>query len=201
MRERWEQAGKETRYRPRKGIKLRAAQQSTLEAARAADGEETRNFVRRKSPNMGRVGFQLGRLHTTKKSQAIVKRADIRHSDNDVSSNAEFQRHLVTDPEEFFRVFEYLVCDEKIHACVVQGESFAFEIKDPKINAMPLQELLVSLYVVNANQARFWESPTDQSKVIPIPHPQVACEVHLREAREHLLDDMPPVLFLRIDKP
>src|SRR5262245_11526475 len=195
MRQRWKQAGKETRHGPRPGIKLCAAPQHAVKATRKADGEKTGEFVRCKTPDVSRVGFHLRRLHPKEKGQAIMQRADIGHPKNDVPAKTELQGHLVTDPEEFFHVFKHLVCDRKINAGVVEREDRAFEIANPELDPALLQEVPICFKAVNAEQACVWKMPPDQTQVVPLAHTEVTCELHQRELREHLFDGMPRCLL------
>jgi hypothetical protein len=120
MGERGKPVGERPGQRPRKGIKLRSTKQLQLEAARKADGKETRNFLRRKPPDVSRIGFHLGRLHTEQKGQAVMEGTNIGHPNNQVPPQTEFERDLVTDPEEFLEVFENLVGDKEIDTFVCE---------------------------------------------------------------------------------
>ncbi|BBO18919.1 hypothetical protein BPIT_32110 [Candidatus Brocadia pituitae] len=64
--------------------------------------------------------------------------ANIGYPNNNVTSKTEPECNLVTDSEELLHVFEHLVRDKQVYACIVEGNDRALEIEDPKLDTMSL---------------------------------------------------------------
>ena len=58
-----------------------------------------------------------------------MERCQIRYADNQMPAYSQYPAKFIKDPENFLRVFEHLVGDDKIHRFIRKGERLSFNIK------------------------------------------------------------------------